>query len=108
MNGWASSITACSGYTDALAGAAGAMIRNLAGPIPGMPTLHRVLLAVLLGCCCAVPALAATPAGTIEPPGELFGAATLPSPALAIEVIGSAKGCLAGGVALPENAPAGR
>ncbi|MFO1074597.1 MAG: penicillin-insensitive murein endopeptidase [Geminicoccaceae bacterium] len=72
-----------------------------------MPTLHRVLLAVLLGCCCAVPALAATPAGTIEPPAkELFGAATLPSPAPATEAIGSyAKGCLAGGVALPENGP---
>ena len=59
---------------------------------------HLVLAALV---CAALPALAAEP-----PANRLFGAATGPAP-LAPAAIGSyAKGCLAGGAALPVDGPA--
>jgi penicillin-insensitive murein DD-endopeptidase len=52
--------------------------------------------------------LAALPAGSVEPPAkELFGAVAAPAPSGGAAVIGSyARGCLAGGNALPSDGPA--
>ena len=63
----------------------------------------RSAVAVLLGILSAL----ALPAGAAEPPAkELFGAAAAPAPANGAAVIGSyARGCLAGGTALPIDGP---